>query len=265
MQLYTVREQAAADLPGTLAAIAKMGYREVELAGLHGRTAAEVATLLREHGLSAPAAHYGLFELLNGLDEKLADLDTLGVRYLVCSFPWAPDPARLRDRPGGPGAAIFRGELTLDEWRWNAEQIERIGEAAAGAGLRFAYHNHAMEFVDYDGTVAYDELLRLTDPERVSFEVDCAWVAAAGRDPAEQIRGMRTRARLLHVKDVDPNANEFVTVPVGKGNIDWKAVFAAVDPARLDHYFVEQEHFTTATPLQAVAESIDYLEQLGRG
>lgn len=262
LQLYTVREQAAADLPGTLTAVAEMGYREVELAGLHGRGAAELGGLLRERGLRAPAAHHSMFDLVEGLDDKLEDLNLLGVQYLVCSFPGIPDPGRLMNRPGGPGAAIFRGELTLEEWRWNAEQLDAIASAAADAGLRFAYHNHAMEFASYDGTVAFDELLRLTDPDRVFLEVDCAWVAEGGRDPAEFIAGIQERVRLLHIKDVKAGPGEFTTVPVGTGTINWHSVFATVDPARLDHYFVEQEHFEKP-PLEAVQASIRYLQRLG--
>lgn len=262
LQLYTVREQAEADLPATLAAIADLGYREVELAGLHGRSAAEFAALLRDNGLNAVAAHYSMFDLADGLDAKLSDLETLGVEYLVCSFPGTPAPERLVNRPGGPGAAIVRGELTLDDWRWNAEQLDRIAAAAANAGQRFAYHNHAMEFKSYDGTLAFDELLQRTDPERVFLEVDCAWVAAGGQPPAEFIVRHRPRVRLLHIKDVKAGGETFTTVPVGSGTVDWQAVFAAVDPARLDHYFVEQEHFSVP-PLEAVAASIRYLRQLG--
>lgn len=261
LQLYTVREQAAADLPGTLDAVAGIGYREVELAGLHGRSAREFAGLLSDVGLRAPAAHYSMFELQEDLDRKLEDLNELGVGYLVCSFPGTPDPERLAGFPGGPGAAIFSGELTLDEWRWNADQLARAGQSAKAAGLRFAYHNHAMEFRSYDGTVAFDELLRLTDPGEVSLELDCAWVAAGGEDPAAYIRRRGSRVRLLHIKDVKDGA-EFATTPVGSGTIDWPAVFRAADPQSLDHYFVEQEHFAEHPPLEAVAASISYLRTL---
>jgi sugar phosphate isomerase/epimerase len=261
LQLYTVREQAAADLAGTLAAVAAIGYREVELAGLHDRTAGEFAALLEHAGLAAPAAHYSMFDLQSGLEAKLADLNVLGVEYLVCSFPGTPEPARLVDRPGGPGAAIARGELTLDEWRWNAEQLNRIAAAAGEAGLQFAYHNHAMEFRSYDGTVAFDELLRLTDPDRVHLELDCAWVAQGGHEPAQLIGRLGERVRLLHIKDVKAASSSFATTEVGNGRIDWRAVFAAADPRHVDHYFVEQEHFDRP-PLESVEVSFRYLRDL---
>jgi sugar phosphate isomerase/epimerase len=262
LQLYTVREQAEADLPGTLNALGAMGYREVELAGLHGRSAPEFARLLQEAGLDARAAHYNMFDLQGDLVPALDDLSVLGVTYLVCSVPGAPDPERLARDPGGPGRAILNGALTLDEWRWNAEQLNRVGAAAQAAGMRFAYHNHAMEFRDYQGTVAFEELLRLTDPDRVSLEVDCAWVAAGGQAPAAVIERHRPRVRLLHIKDVK-DQSDFATTEVGSGTIDWRAVFAAVDAERLDHYFVEQEHFADLPPLEAAAASLKYLSALG--
>jgi sugar phosphate isomerase/epimerase len=261
LQLYTVREAAAKDLPGTLRAVAAIGYREVELAGLHGHSPRDVASMLKEAGLAAPAAHVNLFELNANSANRIAEVRELGVRHLVCSFPAARDVEKLAARPGGPAAAIMRGELTLDDWRWNAECLNRIGEAARAAELRFAYHNHAMEFRTYDGVVAFDEVLRLTDPTLVELELDCAWVKEGGHDPADYLRQHAARVSLLHIKDVKPAAPTFTTTEVGSGAIDWPRVFAAADPDRLAHYFVEQEHFERP-PLEAVRTSFDYLSKL---
>ena len=149
--------------------------------------------------------------------------------------------------------------LTLDEWRWNADEMNRIAETAAAAGLRCAYHNHAMEFVAYDGTVAFDELLKRTDASLVDIELDCAWVAGGGENPADYLKKIAERTTLLHIKDViDADAEKIETTAVGSGVIDWRAVFEAVDPAQLAHYFVEQEHFRS-TPLEAIRRSFDYL------
>ena len=46
VQLYSVREQCAKDLPGTLAAVAKIGYKGVEFAGYHNRTAKDLRKML---------------------------------------------------------------------------------------------------------------------------------------------------------------------------------------------------------------------------
>ena len=66
--------------------------------------------------------------------------------------------------------------MTLDDWRWNAEQFNHIGEPVNAAGIRFAYHNHTAEFRAENGVVFYDELLRSTDPAKVTMELDCGWV-----------------------------------------------------------------------------------------
>ncbi|OYV73350.1 MAG: hypothetical protein B7Z72_02730 [Gemmatimonadetes bacterium 21-71-4] len=55
LQLYTVRTEMAKDVEGTLAAVAAIGYREVELAGLFGRSPTDVRAMLDRHGLAAPA------------------------------------------------------------------------------------------------------------------------------------------------------------------------------------------------------------------
>src|SRR6185312_8364487 len=59
IQLYTVRNEMQKDFRGTLAALAKMGYAEVEFAGYFDHKPAEVKALLQELKLTAPSAHIG--------------------------------------------------------------------------------------------------------------------------------------------------------------------------------------------------------------
>ena len=124
-----------------------------------------------------------------------------------------------------------------------------------------------MEFRSYDGVVAYDELLRLTDPALVTMEMDIAWVVTAGADPVKYLKKHANRISLLHVKEVRKDLRTMVdrvqaqTTEVGSGKIDWKHVFKAMEPARIAHYFVEQENFDRP-PLEAVKVSFDYLKGL---
>ena len=98
---------------------------------------------------------------------------------------------------GNPAAKPF----TLDDWHYNADQFDSLGEKAAAAGVRFGYHNHVREFALTDGKTPYIELLRLTDPKKVTFELDCGWVMVAGASPAEIMRDHPYRITMLHVKD----------------------------------------------------------------
>ena len=99
------------------------------------------------------------------------------------------DPSRYKADPQGGQLALFlaviRG-LTLDDWKWNADKFNKVGEQIKKAGLQRAYHNHNFEWRTYDGLVAYDEFLRRTDPALVKLELDCGWAAVAGKDPAEE-------------------------------------------------------------------------------
>ena len=63
VQLYTVREAMAEDLDGTLAELAAIGYRDVELAGTYGLTSAQFRAKLDAAGLRAVSGHIGLEEL----------------------------------------------------------------------------------------------------------------------------------------------------------------------------------------------------------
>ncbi len=266
LQLYTVREAIAKDLAGTLRAIADIGYREVELAGIPAQSAAELRKLLSDCGLTAPSMHASMADLQEGLQKHLDYAKALGTEYLVCSFPWTAD-ARFRANPGHAVLSLASG-ITLDDWKWNAEQLNEIGAAARKSGLHCGYHNHNMEFRSYDGVVAYDELLRLTDPALVTMEMDLAWVVTAGADPVRYLKKHADRISLLHVKEVrkdllvTTDRLQAQTTEVGRGRIDWRRLFRAMDPVRIRHYFVEQENFER-TPLEAVKISFEYLKGLG--
>ena len=113
-----------------------------------------------------------------------------------------PIPRRRRPGPPQGRGPSFTDSLTLDDWKWNADLFNKAGEQAKKAGLRFGYHNHHIEFREFGGVTAFDELLRRTDPDLVTIEPDCGWVKVAGLDPADFIAKHASRVGLLHVKDV---------------------------------------------------------------
>jgi sugar phosphate isomerase/epimerase len=261
LQLYTVRQDANKDLHGTLKQIAAIGYREVETAGFYGKPGKEMRRILDDHGLAAPSAHYSMGDLQKDLQAKIDDAAALGVQYFVCAFP------ALKDNAPIPNGKSMANAITLEDWKWNAEQLNRIGELTRKAGIRTGYHNHNMEFRTYDGAPAFDRLLEWTDPTLVTIEMDLAWVVTAGVDPVPYLKKQAERISLLHVKDVRKDARTVAdqllsqTTEVGSGKIDWKRIFSACDPRHLKHYFVEQENFERPA-LDAVRISYDYLHGL---
>ncbi len=270
LQLYTVREQLQKDFDGTLKQVAAAGYQEVEMAGFYNRTAAEVRKSLDAAGLTCPSAHYPLVELMSGLDEKINYAKELGLQYMICAFPWVADPSRFKAAGNNPMAlamALANG-LTLDDWKWNAEQFNKIGEQTKKAGIQFGYHNHDLEFKRFGGVMGYDEILRETRPDLVTLELDCGWMSVAGHDPAAYLRKYPTRYSMLHVKDERDLSKPTTSLAgasateLGRGKIDYKPIFEAAKRGHITHYFVEQEAFPDAPVFEAIKIDCDYLRNL---
>lgn len=259
LQLYSVRDILPKDYEGTLHQVAALGYREVEAAGFFGHSPAEVKQAMDRVGLHCVSAHYPLTQLLPKVDETIQFGKDLGLSYIVCSSPMLKDPSRVRDA----GSRAARESMTLDDWHWNADQFNRIGEKVNAAGMRFAYHNHTPEFRSENGVVFYDELLRSTDPTKVSMELDCGWAVVAGQKPADLLSRYPTRFSMLHVKDFKMSPTTTPSDPppsteMGRGTIDYHPIFEAAKKAHIEHAFVEQEQFDIP-PMEALKIDADYM------
>jgi sugar phosphate isomerase/epimerase len=242
VQLYTVRADMAKDFEGTLAAVAKIGFRDVEFAGYFDHSPADVAAILRRNGLSAPSAHFGIEVAGDGFDRTLADAKTMGHEYIV-----------VASLPSG-----MRG--TADEYRRVAERFNRAGEQAKAAGLRFAYHNHDFEFEPIDGGNGFDVLLKETDPALVSYEMDLFWITKAGKDPLAYFARHPGRFPMVHVKD-SAGPPEHRMLAVGDGAIDFNPIFAQRARAGTRHFYVEHDE-PQPNGLESIRRSYLYLSKI---
>lgn len=243
LELYTVRSLMAKDVEGTLAAVAEIGYREVEFAGEFGRSPGELRGTLDRLGLRAPARHVPVESLDGGWPKVLEDTATMGSEYAVVA--WVPVEMRR----------------TLDDWRRLGERFNSAGEATRRAGLRFAYHNHDFEFAELEGKLPFDLLLEATDPSLVAIELDFYWITKGGQDPLAYLRRGSGRYALVHVKDMDSTAERGMTDP-GKGIIDFPQILPVAREAGVRHYFVE--HDNPADPLVTARAGFAYLNDLLR-
>ncbi len=274
IQLFTVREQLAKDFDGTLRQVAAAGYTEVEAAGYYKHTAQQVKQALQSAGLRCPSAHYSMQQLHgDSLQKEIEFAHQLGLNYMICPFPGVADPSRLKPTKGNFMASInhFINSITLDDWKWNAEQFNKIGEQTRKAGIQFGYHNHDLEFRTFGNTTGYDVILQRTDPKLVTLEMDCGWVEVAGLNPITFLEKYPTRFSMLHVKDETvispPQYTPFhpkgSSIELGRGKIDYKPIFAAAKKAgHVRHYFVEQEEFPDLPTMQAIRIDADYLHHL---
>ena len=273
LQLYTVGADFDKDPYGTLQKVAAAGYREVELSPLSKVPVADLKKGLLDNGLKNPSGHYQLPDLLGHLEERIGTAKELGEEYMIVSVPWVADPSRAqsgsKNQVGG-FLAILNG-LTLDDWKWNAEQFNKVGDQVKKAGLQLGYHNHNFEFRKIGDTTGYDEFLRLTDPELVALELDCGWISVAGLDPVTYLKKYPGRYRLLHIKDfkkgftpsthLGPAPDAAVPTELGRGAVDYSRILATAPENVL--LFVEQEPpFKEMPALEAIKVDFDYLHNL---
>lgn len=240
LQLYTVRDLLTSDFEGTLAEVARIGYRQVEFAGISGPSPEQTLNLLKRYGLIAPAAHVSYQQLEHELSKHLQMARTMGQQFIVCP---SVDASRLQ---------------TIDDWKRVCQRFNAIGAQAKEAGLSFAYHNHDFEFVPIDRQIPYDVILAETDPDLVKMEADLYWMTRAGRDPVTCFQRYPGRFPLLHLKDMTPDG---AITEVGQGVVDFKRVLGHSTLAGVAYCFVEHDH--PAHPLQSIEASLRYLQQLG--
>jgi sugar phosphate isomerase/epimerase len=235
------------DYAGTLKQIGALGYKEVEAAGFYNMPVEQVKAALKAAGLRCVSAHYGLPLLRQHLDEILTFCKSLGNQYIVCSSP-------MHQQAG------VKGPLSMDDWRWSADQFNQIATRVEAEGMRFAYHNHYEEFKAIDGVLPYDVLIKNTDPAKVGFELDCGWVIVGGQDPVHYLKEIPQRIVMLHVKDFKDNKPP--SVPLGTGSIDYRPIFAAAAAAgHVRHAFVEQEEFQGPIMAELKVDA-DYMKRL---
>ena len=269
VQLWSVREQLKDNFDGTLRQLAAIGYREVELFETP-KSAAGFRKRVEDAGLKCVSGH---FEQQNLKDPTtIAAAKALGLSYMIQVFPV------LRAFEGQSVDANFEAfvpryeSISLSDYKWNAEQLNRCAANLKRHGIRTGYHNHAIDFKDLGGTRGFDVLVQNTDPDLVCFEMDCGHVIHAGQDPIAYLNKYPTRIELLHLKDLAPGYHVSTTldtedkdtnVEIGYGSIDWKKLFETVARyGHVKHYFVEHEGKMAHPPLEALRISYTYLQQL---
>lgn len=275
IQSSTVQGDLTKDFDGTVKALAAIGYRRIEHSLPPEPEAKAALRVFQEHGLLWDSAHIGgAQELLTGLEAKLDLANKLGLKYLVCTFLGLRDPSRVQGSLTQNIAQYvfsFSKIVTLDDWAWTADTLNKAGEMARKASIRLAYHNEPIEFREFGSVVGYDTLVARTEPDLVSLEFDCGNAVAAGADPVAYIEKYAARIILLHVKDVKrghkPSTyftpeTRFDFTEIGSGSVDWRRVFEAAKKAQLEEYFVEQGPPFERPPLESARISHDYLRGL---
>ncbi|GAB2738383.1 sugar phosphate isomerase/epimerase [Salinifilum aidingensis] len=252
-QLYSLRDQLAADQHSTLERLARLGFRYVEPFGLGSpdrpfterlAAARSLRAGLDATGLTVSAVHAAVPPSITELAEECANIgaDTVFV----------PHPKLV---PGFDEQA-FADVARVDAF---ADALSALAQEAAAHGLNVGYHNHWFEWAALpDGTSGYERFFSRASEDLLA-ELDIYWAAAAGVDPAGVLEMLGTRAVSVHVKDgpAEPGAPQ---TPIGTGTVD---IPAALKSAENADWHVAEIDTTNVDPYELLSSNAEHLVGTG--
>ncbi|UCH35021.1 MAG: sugar phosphate isomerase/epimerase [Armatimonadota bacterium] len=243
LQLYSVREDCARDLPGTLKAVADMGYVGVEFAGYYERSAQELRKMLDGLGLKVAGTHTGIDTLLGDQFEKTVEFNrTIGNKFLI--VPGLPEEYRS----------------SRAAWQKTAGVFNEIAAKLKPLGMLTGYHNHSIEFQPLEGEMPWDTFFGAANPE-VVMQFDTGNAMHGGADPVPFLERYPGRAITVHLKEYSKDGTAAV---IGDGDCPWQRVFELCETTgNTEWYIVEQEVYAMP-PLECVKACLDNLKKMGK-
>lgn len=248
LQLYSLRHQMPGHVKQWLERVRKMGYQEVEMAGLDGLSAQQFHRALTSTGLRCIGMHNGYTRYVREMPVIIREAQALGLRYLVC--PDLPQAGR---------------HLTMADVRRAARDFNHFAAQLKPHGLRFGFHAEINAFYPIGGRPGLDRLIALLRPDIVQ-EMDIFWYRCGGQDPVAYLRRYPKLFRLMHLKDMRRgtpvgNFNASISdedcVALGQGILHMRAILEEAARIGVEHYFVEDE--SREAP-QNIVKDINYLK-----
>jgi sugar phosphate isomerase/epimerase len=258
LQLYSVREAMSKDPVGTIAALAKIGYKDCEHAGYNGETRkfyghspADWKKILADHGMTMQSGHTVFGKNHYDMSSKMVtdlwkttveDAVTAGQKYIIS--PWLDINLRKN----------------IDDLKQFLEGFNVSGAYCKSQGIRYGYHNHDFEFsIRLTSKTIMDIIMQNTDPGLVAQQLDIGNMYGGGGRAMELLRQYPGRFELMHVKDVIPaktdGLDHFESCILGKGLIGVKKVLKHARKKGGTYYLIiEQESYQGMDPLESMKQ-----------
>jgi len=226
-QLFSVRDTCSTQdgIEATLRAMSAIGYQAVQLSGFP-YDAQKTRAAADAFGLTIGITHTPTADLLGNLDKVIADHKAIGAKTVGFGHP----KGYLVDR-------VVQHEKLLADLLPVSERLKK-------EGLKFAYHNHAMEFADLGGYTTMDVLYESTDWD---FILDTGWCCVAGYDVLKAIDKFSDRLEQVHLKDfraelpTDEKVGQRI-VPLYRGEVPLDEIIPALESAGTKIAYVEQDN-----------------------
>ena len=252
VQTYTFRNHFPKGVEKTLDLIKEMGFTEIETSGATGVTNADFRKLCDARGISIPSSGADFGELVKDPMVVVERAKAFGAKFVMCA--WIPHQ---------------KSAFSLEDAKNAINVFNTAGKILKENGLTLCYHDHGYEFHAYEDGTLLDYMIKNTNPQYVSFEMDVLWTMhGGGADmPVTLLKKYPGRFKLMHVKDLKkgvvgdlsggtPAEND---VAVGMGQGDWKKIIKLAKKNGVVHCFIEDE---SNIEVQNIPLSIAYLKKL---
>lgn len=223
-QMYTLRNSGT--LEEQLAILNRAGVSAVETVDMQKVSADELNALLEKHKIKVISSHVPIDKLRGNIDEVIAEQKAVG--NPVVTVPYLKPEDRPTDAAG---------------WIAFGKELGGYADKLSEAGFAMSYHNHDFEMVKFDGKTALELLLDAAGP-KLQSELDVAWVARSGNDPAEFLGTLSGRVFAIHAKDNAPAGtaeNERGFATLGTGVLDWTTILPAAKKAGAKWFILEHD------------------------
>jgi sugar phosphate isomerase/epimerase len=241
VQLYSVRDECAKDLPGTIAKVAKMGYDGVEFAGYYDYKAPDLRKMLDDNGLLCCGTHTAMDTLSDeNLDATIEFNKVLGNKFLI--VPW------LQPEGDNPKAT----------WLKYAERFNVLAERVKPHGMYVGYHSHAHDFHPLDGELPWDILFGNTRKD-VVMQIDTCNAMDGGGDPIAALKRYPGRALTIHIKDYSATNKDAI---LGEGDVPWAELFRICETTGGTQWYIIEEEKNVYPSLVAVEKCLQNYRKL---
>lgn len=243
VQLYSVRGECGKDLPGTIQAVAKMGYEGVEFAGYYGRDAKTLRKLMDDTGLVCCGTHTQIDTLLGDELSKTIEFNkTIGNKFLIV--------------PGLPGK--YRNSRKA--WQETAKLFNELSDKVKPHGMQVGYHNHSIEFKALDGELPWDTFFGNTKKE-VIMQLDTGNAMGGGGDPVAFLKRYPGRATTVHLKAFSKSKPNAI---IGDDELSWQTIFEACETIGGTQWYIVEYESDAYPPLVSIEKCLEALCRWGK-
>lgn len=186
--LYSVRGAMAEDPLGTVAKVAQLGYKNIEVCN--------------HNAINDPGCGFGI-----PAEELKAEFDKYGSKVVSAHvFPFEKSDMqaviKYNQILGNHNIVYPMGKFsTYDDLMHQCEDFNKWGKICHEEGMNYLYHNHYHEFKRFNGKAILDIIMENTDPDYLSMELDTFWTMRAGMNVVDVMKHFGKRIKLLHQKD----------------------------------------------------------------